>query len=112
MLNFNWQSSGSGAPIVTLILLRILKVKHFQLCLVYNLDHIDSDDDGDNDRLALSSVLPNASLCLDCGAYEDCTDTICIQKILLYYLFYIYVLIALLAELTLLLHVLIALLAK
>ena len=42
------------------------------------------DDDDDDHRPALSSVLPNASLCLDCGAYEDCTDTICIQKTLLY----------------------------
>ena len=79
------KSNGSGAPIVALILLKRLKVKHFQLCLVYNLDHIDSDDD---DRLALSSVLPNASLCLDCGAYEDCTDTICIHQNLLYFYMY------------------------
>ena len=36
---------------------------------MYNLDCIDNDDDDyDDDRLALSSVLPNASLCLDCGA--------------------------------------------
>ena len=81
-------AKATGPPIVTSLLLKKLKVKHFQLCLVYNLDHIDSDDDGDNDRLALSSVLPNASLCLDCGAYEDCTDTICIQKTLLYFYMY------------------------
>ena len=81
-------AKATGPPIVTSILLKKLKVKHFQLCLVYNLDHIDSDDDGDNDRLALSSVLPNASLCLDCGAYEDCTDTICIHQNLLYFYMY------------------------
>ena len=58
---------------------------------LYNLDRIDNDadDDDENDnRLTLSSVLPNASLCLDCGAYEDCTDTICIHQNLLYFYMY------------------------
>ena len=50
-------AKATGPPIVTSKLLKN--------CLVCNLDRIDNDDD---DRMALSSVLPNASLCLDCGA--------------------------------------------